>query len=627
MQYVGDVADDGDGCAATALAPLEHAAGELDDQPSHSGYAEDSYAEPFEEDSTFIEQPAAESSGQQLLQQEPTPAIHPTTGLHQALLEQLQHDSSIKLHQQQHHSSSSRSLQQQEQALFEPEQQMPRSACSSPASPHVLRQQQQLLELQQQWAEQEHARLQRIADSLHSSPTASQQQQDWQQQQQRGLGPPGAAGSADEADIATAAATSGDGLAAGGAAGGELGSPSSVFLPAGSLTSSLHFTQPPLHASSPTAAALRGSAVLRQGMVRSLSPPLSPTPAAAAAAVAAAAPAAARQSLSALQLRCQALEVSLEQQAQQAQAAAAALASAHAAHSVEQESMRQYYEVRVRSSGGGADQQASYTHFTMFCSLRSLLACTSTGICCCSCRLRLRCCVLHVAHHNSFTSTQCIPACLLALDITSHTCYAALQAQLSDRQAELQLLMQHLAAAAARTESAAATTADGGGSTVVIGAEESLAAASIEVHHPSPLTSQGVSSQGPHQQQQPQQQQQRSAIAAAQAAAVAAAPPGSSVASVAAGGRPLSPSLAAVAANAGLAGAAAASGMPGGGVLSASVSLTDVALLRRELAQAEGLLQAYQAENKAAARRIKVRERSCVWMRTVALSSNGRQRD
>jgi hypothetical protein len=68
--------------------------------------------------------------------------------------------------------------------------------------------------------------------------------------------------------------------------------------------------------------------------------------------------------------------------------------------------------------------------------------------------------------------------------------------------------------------------------------------------------------------------------------------------------------LAAVAANAGLAGAAAGGGSTaGGGVLVSSVSLTDVALLRRELAQAEGLLQAYQAENKAAARRIKVRVR------------------
>lgn len=85
--------------------------------------------------------------------------------------------------------------------------------------------------------------------------------------------------------------------------------------------------------------------MLRMGIVRPSSPPLSPTPAAAAAAMAAAAPAAARQSLSALQLRCQALEVSLEQQAQQAQAAHTALAAAHAAHSAEQESMRQYYEV------------------------------------------------------------------------------------------------------------------------------------------------------------------------------------------------------------------------------------------------------------------------------------------
>jgi hypothetical protein len=74
--------------------------------------------------------------------------------------------------------------------------------------------------------------------------------------------------------------------------------------------------------------------------------------------------------------------------------------------------------------------------------------------------------------------------------------------------------------------------------------------------------------------------------------------------------------LAAVAANAGLAGAgaAAAGGSgAGGGVLSTSVSLTDLTLLRRELAQAEGLLQAYQAENKAAARRIKVRVRRCFY--------------
>jgi hypothetical protein len=61
-----------------------------------------------------------------------------------------------------------------------------------------------------------------------------------------------------------------------------------------------------------------------------------------------------------------------------------------------------------------------------------------------------------------------------------------------------------------------------------------------------------------------------------------------------------------VAANAGLISATAAGGgAPGSGV-SSSVSLTDLALLRRELGQAEGLLQAYQAENKAAARRIKV---------------------
>jgi hypothetical protein len=371
MQSAGDAMDVGAGSAATALAPLQHAAGELDGQPSHSYYAEDSYAEPFEEDSTFIQHPAAESSDQQLLQQEPTHAIHPAAGLHQAVLEQLQHASSNTRHQQQHQSRSIQSLQQQEeQVLLEGEQQLHRSAGSSPASPHLLRQQQQLLELQQQWAEQEHDRLQRIADSLHGSPVASQQQQGWQQQQQQhgweqqqqdwqqqqqqhGLGPAGATGFAD-----AAAASSGDGgdeLTAGDAAAavGELGSPSSVFLPAGSLTSSLQFAHPPLHASSPTAAAaLRGSDILRQGMVRSSSPPLSPTPAAAAAAVAAAAPAAARQLLSALQLRCQALEVSLEQQAQQAQAAAAALASAHAAHSVEQESMRQYYEVRHMRGGG-----------------------------------------------------------------------------------------------------------------------------------------------------------------------------------------------------------------------------------------------------------------------------------
>jgi hypothetical protein len=379
MHYAGDVVDEGAGSAATALAPLQHAAGEMDDQPSHAGYTEDSYAEPFEEDSTFIQHPAAESSDQQLLQQEPTHAIHPVAGLHQALLEQLQHDSSNTRHAQQQHTSSSQSLQQQdEQALLEAEQQLHRSTGSSPASPHLLRQQQQLLELQQQWAEQEHDRLQRIADSLHGSPVASRQQDDWQQQQQydweqqqqdwqqqrqqrHGLGP---AGFTNEADNSAAAASSGEGgdkLTAGDAAAaavGELGSPSSLFLPAGSLTSSLQFAQPPLHASPPTAAAaaaaaaLRGSGILRQGMVRSSSPPLSPTPAAAAAAVAAAAPAAARQLLSALQLRCQALELSLEQQAQQAQAAAAALASAHAAHSVEQESMRQYYEVRPMRGGG-----------------------------------------------------------------------------------------------------------------------------------------------------------------------------------------------------------------------------------------------------------------------------------
>jgi hypothetical protein len=370
MQLAMVEADEGAASAATALAPLQLAAGQLGGQPTRPADNEDSYREPFEEDSSFIGGPTAESSGQQLLQQEPTHAIHPAAGLHQALLEQLQHDSSNTSHDQ-HHSSSS-IIHQQENVLFEAEQQLHHSACSSPASPHMLRQQQQLLELQHQWAEQEQARLQRVADSLGSSPPASQQQQqhDWQhqqeqhqqtwqhqqQQQQYGLDPAGAAGSADEADIAAAAAASGYSNSADGGSGdelaadeaaGELGSPSSLFLPPGSLTSSLQFAQPPQHASSPTVAAVRGSAVLRQRIVvRPSSPPLSPTPAAAAAAVAAAAPAAARQSLSALQLRCQALEVSLEQQAQQAQAAAAALASAHAAHSAEQDSMRQYYEVR-----------------------------------------------------------------------------------------------------------------------------------------------------------------------------------------------------------------------------------------------------------------------------------------
>lgn len=126
-------------------------------------------------------------------------------------------------------------------------------------------------------------------------------------------------------------------------------------------------------------------------------------------------------------------------------------------------------------------------------------------------------------------------------------------------------MMQHMAAAAARAESTA--TADGGGSTVVIGAEESLAATSLEAHA-SPLA--------------PQQQ-----VPAAAGAG---------------GARPLSP---AVAAGAGL-GLGLPASTASGSVAGSSVSLTDVALLRRELGQAEGLIKAYQAENKAAAKRIKV---------------------
>jgi hypothetical protein len=49
----------------------------------------------------------------------------------------------------------------------------------------------------------------------------------------------------------------------------------------------------------------------------------------------------------ALQLRCQSLEVALEQQQQRTEALQAVLAAAHAAHCDEEASIRQYYEVHA----------------------------------------------------------------------------------------------------------------------------------------------------------------------------------------------------------------------------------------------------------------------------------------
>lgn len=100
----------------------------------------------------------------------------------------------------------------------------------------------------------------------------------------------------------------------------ELGSPSSVFLPHGSLASSLQFQAAPA-----------GGARLHH---------------AGAGSSALASPPPGRLSYSALQLRCQALEVALEQQSQRTDAVQAALAAAHSQHAAEESSLRQYYEVR-----------------------------------------------------------------------------------------------------------------------------------------------------------------------------------------------------------------------------------------------------------------------------------------
>jgi hypothetical protein len=362
MQLEGADSDSRAGDAATITQPLRHAAG-VHIKSGNGAADQHSDLEPVRSVSRLvtIDHIAPERRSHQSVQQSGY-GHDDTAGLHHALYE-LQQDSSHAVHQaeQQQEESSFQDLQQQQQqVLLMAESQLQQgiggSRASSPASPHMHQQRQQLLELQQQWAEQQQARIDSLAAVTSTSHLA------YQQQPQHGStnAADGAASDSesasgisamDNADIAAAADGSSGSDNQGGdsedeyAAGerGELGSPSSVFLPPGSLTSSLQFSQPPERTAA--AAGVRGSAVLRMGIVRPSSPPLSPTPAAAAAAMAAAAPAAARQSLSALQLRCQALEVSLEQQAQQAQAAHTALAAAHAAHSAEQESMRQYYEV------------------------------------------------------------------------------------------------------------------------------------------------------------------------------------------------------------------------------------------------------------------------------------------